>query len=346
MPTGKLITLCVALFLSSALISITVRKAQAERQWSLFNLWHHTPKYAFATFLSAGDNTTTTSEDPTLLTDPSEKDGYYLSARMLAYQLLHSPTTGTNTSLPFLVFTTPSVAPHKIARLTADGATVIPVNPITSSWITPDQARWSDVLTKLRMFQQTTYSKICYLDADTLLLSRLDGVFSDPATIPHPTNDSKEALHDNEGPLPTSYALASVPDAWSYEHPIPPTNPFFNTGFVLLQPSLPLFDYYISLLSPANKEKLQDATFPDQDVLNYAHRDEGNMPWRRLEWGWNANWATGRDVEAGARSVHAKFWEGLEGEEEGLVGRWEGVRGEMRAYYRGRDDALGVGGLV
>lgn len=83
------------------------------------------------------------------------------------------------------------------------------------------------------------------------------------------------------------------------------------------------------------------AAFPDQDLLNYAHRDEGNMPWARLKWGWNANWATSRDIEAGAKSVHAKFWEGEPGSDDSLDREWRRVRAEMRAFYRGFDEGKG-----
>lgn len=147
------------------------------------------------------------------------------------------------------------------------------VDPITSDWITPNQRRWEDVLTKLRVFQLVQYDKICYLDADTLLFDRLAGIFLDPTTEVRRTNESKEALHDHEGNLPNDYAFAGVPDMWSFDHAVPMKGeeelvdeetrwevekemPSLNSGFFVARPDLGLFEYYRSLLQEANKEKL------------------------------------------------------------------------------------------
>lgn len=194
---------------------------------------------------------------------------------MLAYQFLHAPETAAP-GIPFLVLAAHDVAPYKLARLRRDGATVVTVDPITADWITPDQSRWRDVLTKLRVFQLVQYDKICFLDADTLLFDRMDGIFSDPNTDVRRTNESKEALHDHEGNLPTEYAFAGVPDMWSFEHAVPDVDageidelvdeetrkevekelPSLNSGFFVARPDVGLFEYYASLLIEENKEKL------------------------------------------------------------------------------------------
>jgi len=312
-------------------------------------LSQHSPasSYAYATFLSA-DTTAHAIEDPPP-DDPEEHDGYYLATRVLAYQLLHQPNTRSNTSIPFLVLAAPGVEAAKLARLTADGATVIAdVPPIAAEWIHPREPRWRDVLIKLRVAQQLSYAKVCYIDADMLLVASLDGVFEDPAATRAKTGSSLEALHDHESPLPKSYVFAGVPDAWGYDHAFPPPETseqglsFFNTGFFVLAPSTEIFAYYAGLVSDvANKDKLGGAEFPDQDALNYAHRRDGNMPWRRLGAQWQANWPTKRDWEAGVKSFHAKYWDGDPSHDVVLREEWERVRDEMRVFYRGWDERGG-----
>lgn len=344
MSPCRAVGLCVALLICCALILSPVHNPYQRLLGRLgLQRGFDNTLYAFATFLCAGDNSTRTIEEP-VPEDSAEVDGYYLSVRVLSYQLLHQPSTRTISGIPFLVFATPDVSSYKLSRLAADGATVIHVESIVTDWIKPDQARWNDVLTKLRLVEETDYTKVCFIDADMLLTNRLDDIFLDPATGLQPTKMSEEALPDHEAELPLSYAFAGVPDAWTYDHSIPPSenNEYtFNSGFFVVSPSKDLFSYYTSLLDEANQEKLMGATFPDQDLLNYAHRRDGHMPWNRLDWHWNANWATKKDLDEGVRSFHAKFWDGDPGHDPTLLAEWERVRDEMRVYYRGMDDAKG-----
>lgn len=86
-----------------------------------------------------------------------------------------------------------------------------------------------------------------------------------------------------------------------------PEQPYLNAGFFVIRPSKDLFAYYESLLRVDGKF---DPTFPEQNLLNYAHRRDGPMPWAPLGWRWNMNWPTMADFEGGARSFHAKYWDG------------------------------------
>ncbi len=183
LPSGRVTALCIFLFLASALISTSVRSSHPSASWS--SHFHTSPqplptssysKVAFATFLAGdprNDNDTDTRDG---------YDGYYLGARVLAYQLLHDPATRTSHSIPFLVLVTSDVSQRKRARLAQDGATVIPTDKLDADWVKPGEERWRDVLTKLRLFQMTAYKKICFIDADMLVTRPLDGVFDDPAT--------------------------------------------------------------------------------------------------------------------------------------------------------------------
>lgn len=116
--------------------------------------------------------------------------------------------------------------------------------------VTPAVARWADVMTKLRLFQLTKYTKICFIDADTLVTGRLDDVFWDEATLSQPTLTNPAAIRENESALPRTYMLATHAEFYGYDHPYPPEQEgtYLNCGFFVFTPSPVLFDYYMSLL--------------------------------------------------------------------------------------------------
>jgi alpha-N-acetylglucosamine transferase len=335
------IALLIFLFLGSALVTLTVKSSN----------WHSilpkspgrhnsyrvaSPKVAYATFLAANANPDKKETDAESEAINDADDGYYLGARVLAYQLLHSRSTGTNSSIPLIVICTEDVSKRKRARLAKDGAIIKIVDRIEADWVNPNAARWMDVLAKLRLFTMTEWNKILFIDADHLVTAPLDGVFYDEATLTQSTLANPEAIQDDEAPLPGTYMLATHSDSFGYDHPIPPSTEanYLNCGFFVFMPSQVLFDYYLSLLKLPGRF---DPGLPEQNLLNYAHRRDGNMPWKALWYGWNVNWATEKDWHAGVRSFHAKYWDDDPGHDPFLKAIWREQRAEMEGFYRGRD---------
>lgn len=343
----KTVVLCIFLFLASALVTLSFRSPHASH-WSS-HLRHSNkhspathppaPKVAFATFLggNANPDAAATDEESAALNDSD--DGYFIGTRVLAYQLLHSPVAGTNSSIPFLVFVTEDVSPRKRARLTKDGATVIQVEKLVGDALVPNVPRWRDMLTKLRMWEYTTYSKICYIDADMLITKRLDGIFWDEATLTQSTSTNPNEIKSDEAPLPRTYTFAGHADFWGYDHAWPPPtdSTYVNAGFFVFTPSLLMQAYYLSLLAVPGKVT---GGMMEQDLLNYAHRREGNMPWKPIWYGWNVNWPTEKDWKAGAASFHAKYWDGDPSHDPVLKAIWREQRAEMEGFYRGREMGL------
>ena len=342
----RTVALFVFLFLASALITSTIKSSH----WhSLIpgapgvRGHHHqngvqAPKVAFATFLAANANADKEESDAESEAINDEDDGYYLGTRVLAYQLLHSRSAGTNNSIPFIVICTEDVSKRKRAQLEKDGALIRIVDRLEADWVHPGSARWADVLAKLRLFQMTEWSKILFIDADHLVTAPLDGVFYDEATLTQSTLANLEAIKEDESALPRTYMLATHADFFGYEHPWPPPTDadYLNCGFFVFTPSRVLFDYYVSLLKLPGRF---DPGFPEQNLLNYAHRREGNMPWKPLWYGWNVNWPTEKDWRGGARSFHAKYWDGDPSHDPFLKAMWREQRAEMEGFYRGRDAA-------
>lgn len=354
MPSSpRTIAIFVSLFLASALLTLIFQSSRNGNSLP----WHSNSSakfqtqrplnpagVAFATFLAGNANPSKEATDEASAAINDADDGYFLGARVLAYQLLHSTKAGTNNSIPFLVLCTPSVSPRKRARLAADGATVILVEPLNAGWIHPGSPRWVDVLAKLRLLELTQYKKICFIDADTLVTAPLDGVFHDEGTLLQTTGSDPEQTKDDEASLPRTYLFASHTDTWGYDHPTlgsytpkpgdASAGTYLNAGFFVVSPSKSLLAYYLSLLAVEGKF---DPGFPEQNLLNYAHRREGNMPWQPLWAGWNVNWPTERDWRAGARSFHAKYWDGDPSHDPVLKAMWREQRAEMEGFQRGRE---------
>jgi len=268
-----------------------------------------------------------------LTSSEADHDAYFLSARILNYQLLHANSTSTTSLTPFLILVTPAIPFWKRKILANEGATIVEVEKLHMEGMTPLFERWRDMMVKLRLFQLTEYDRILFLDADTFLLKSLDGVFSDSAGKRRQTKSVTEAMVD-EAALPDSYLFATVPEVRSTVHSYPPlTLPYFNSGFFLLSPSIQLFNYYISLLDLKGRF---DTTYPEQNLLNYAHRESGNMPWSRLSYRWNINLPNMNDVKKGVASVHSKLWTDgniLQPTDPFLVESWKRVKNEMEIFY-------------
>ncbi|KAF2152977.1 glycosyltransferase family 8 protein [Myriangium duriaei CBS 260.36] len=289
-------------------------------------------KYAFATFLAGTDQ------------ELEYKDDHYLIAtRILAYQLLHAnETRSSDPDIPFIVIVTDKVKEPSRERLRKDGAIVVEVPSLTADWLSPSISAWDNVMTKLRLWELVDFSRIAFLDADTVLAAPLDDIFSDPAADERHTNTSATMTWPSTptAPAPTTYVFAGNAEH-QHEHHFPPTDEgrdwpnirYLNAGFFVLQPSLDLLRYYISIL------RMPDAfnsELPEQNLLNKIHSWEGDMPWKQLSTTLNVHYPTMKDVRAGAKSVHEKWWGGEDAE----LRIWmEGWRGRMEGFFEARDQA-------
>lgn len=282
----------------------------------------------------------------TRITDPSQEDLYFTAVRVLSYQLLHQPSTRTKLSIPFVVFVTPHVSAEKRAILVNEGATVVTLDLLEpeTNWVNPGEERFIDQFTKIRLFDQTQYEQILYLDADMLLTRSLDAIWDEPEAQQifetRPGSRSWSNLGLTVGTLPPcTYSIVGVSDTGGSEHTFPPsTNLEMNGGFMLLRPSTSLFTYYVSIL---NTPHSFPSNLMEQALLNHAHRPDGRMPWKSFEPGkWNVNWPRLRDIEGGAATLHDKFWDGRNEVwiERVLVEKWWRVQGQMEGFWLARND--------
>lgn len=284
-----------------------------------------TSKYAFVFF----------ETDYTKELAPDEEDHYYIGTRVLIHQLLHNPKTRTNTSIPVVILATENVKPHRIQQLRRDGADVRIVEKIpTAPWANGEHGydRYEDVLSKLRVFELVEYEKILLMDSDMLILDRLDGIFEDPTTAILPTRP--ESAVEDEGALPSQYIIAAQRAFTHRKHSYPPEiydSIEMSSGFVVLQPSRELFSHYMKLLQIPHRVGV---TSPDQDLLQYAHRRNGPMPWADIEYHYTTSFPSMREYQKGAKTLHEKWWDPIEGDilhdmDPYLKELWEKAKFEM-----------------
>ena len=249
---------------------------------------------------------------------------------------MHQPETRSNTSIPYVVVVSSEVSQSKRARLEKDGAKVVVVDTISDPKWLDTWRQYQGVMTKLRVFQQTEYEKMLYMDADMLVTRRMDAIFEDEGTrIQEPKKDMD--IKKETAPLPSSYILAGQAQQIDRVHRYPPdpTMDWMCSGFMVFKPSQEIFEYYSSIME---REDSFDPMYPDQNLLNYAHRWDGPMPWTNVYYKWTSTYPTIKEFAMGAAALHEKYWLDINRiEEEGqdiLGGMWLKVKSDMEAFYR------------
>ena len=179
-----------------------------------------------------------------------------------------------------------------------------------------------------------------------LITRRLDDIFEDEGTTLRTTLPFCHGKTD-EAPLPTSYILAGQMQQRSREHPYPPDHDadpssiynYFSGGFWVGHPSEAIFEYYMSVL---NIKSRFDTSMIEQNLLNYAHRRDGLMPSRDFnDYRWTTTYPTYKEYEAGAASLHEKYWREDIGDSWLGQGRlkemWLEVKEEMEVFFAAMD---------
>ena len=112
--------------------------------------------------------------------------------------------------------------------------------------------------------------------------------------------------------MPESYMIAGIHDRW-VESNLPPVpgkefyakDNYMNAGFFVLAPSEAMHQYYVSLL---DQPDLFDPAYPEQNLLNYAHRVDGRMPWQDIGPLWSQKGSSFEHYDLKLKSLHQKWW--------------------------------------
>ncbi|KAF2095086.1 nucleotide-diphospho-sugar transferase, partial [Rhizodiscina lignyota] len=233
----------------------------------------------------------------TLVTDSS----YLAGAIVLAWSL---QTCGS--TLPLIVLYTPSVEEDAVRCLELESKqaniilrkvyTVLPPLDDPTKEESLDE-RFGDTWTKLRVFELVEYDKVCYLDADMLVLKNMDTVFSYAYALTSSVSLVATQLcccnldPNEREPENCPYTKEQDQPALAGSNPTaadPRTHHLINSGLFVFNPSRELRDSIHSRLrnlTPSGKV----AEVPDhaffQDFLTNFFKD-GFVP---LRWYYNAS---------------------------------------------------------
>jgi alpha-N-acetylglucosamine transferase len=286
--------------------------------------------YAVAIFLGTEPDAKDDDED--------SADHYYVGARTLVYQLLHAQGTRFTSPVAVVILAAKGVRESKLQQLRHDGAVVVEVEKMEHS-VEIAVPGYHQVFDKLRAFDPTVmpFRKVALLDADVVITRPLDALFQDINSTRFPViTNSTQPPASGLPQLPDSYTLAATPDIPGRTPVFPPdidhekNRDYFNAGVILSSPSEELFRFYLALLA---RPELFGHWLPEQDLLNYAHRWDGPMPWRQLDPSWHLIAPTEADFNAGMAILHCKYWQPAADpcHQTSLARRWE-----MQGYWEGR----------
>ncbi|KAL9625638.1 MAG: hypothetical protein Q9160_000351 [Pyrenula sp. 1 TL-2023] len=332
----KVALVAASLLLLWVLFPSTRQPLLVDPTYGLIKETSESSRFAIATFLTGGSQGSTNTGD-------SDSDHYFTATRVLTYQLLHDPETRCYGSVEFIVLVTPNVSQKARQQLKADGAVVTEATQVPLRWwIKTGVTRWKDQFMKLCLLNMTQYDRILFIDADTLVKSRLDGIFDDlEVRQPVQTLMSQQKKTD-EAPLPAQFMFAARSNnelTGRRDHPFPPLKTrVFSAGFWIAAPSQELFAYLMSVMQ--HFRRFNPHTM-EQSLLNYAFRRDGPMPWTEIHYKWSATWPSHRDVEGQVATLHEKFW--ATGPKE-LQDMWWEQKRKMEQYYAQRARSPNVDG--
>ncbi|KAL2316465.1 Acetylglucosaminyltransferase [Schizosaccharomyces pombe] len=294
-----------------------------------------------------------------LFTMPSTEEDYYFNAtRVLIHRLKYHPTT--KSKYPIHILALRGVDEWKIERFRKDGASVIVIDPIASSDIVYDtssfsqeiSARYEQMFSKLRIFEQIQFDKICVIDSDILIMKNIDDIFDTPYmyqqintlnytrlpsytkpdddTVYHFNEDFKEYGASRSEFYP--YLLAAVSDRGEH-HSIPPEDtPYFNAGLMLIRPSELHFNRILKI--GRFPYMYENAKMMEQSLLNLAFSLDGWFPWTRLDPYYNGVWPS-IDERPLLKTAHGKFWNiGSSEFAPVYLADWYAAYGEMLSFHK------------
>jgi alpha-N-acetylglucosamine transferase len=263
--------------------------------------------------------------------DEGHADFYWETATIMAHRLLHHPETKDPLGRGFIVLATHDVKPKQIKFLEDLGADVRVVDslrPPSNVDTKTMRPRWKDQFTKLLMWNMTDYTRIVYIDADSIIVKQISELFDVPPAI---TLDGEEWLfagvYDAAPIKGWNKVTAKVPelgpdDKWGWSE--------FSAGQFLLMPSQAQSEYIFSIYNNPPDGTYFTETM-EQSLLRYAYRDEGPYPWIRLSQIYNTQWPRLGDI-AVSKIIHEKSWVGGPNHVQDIMEEWHRGWGDVQGY--------------
>lgn len=258
--------------------------------------------------------------------NPSTEDPYYLAIHSLIYRILWSPRS-KSLRHPFVVFVADFVSREQRDLLAGAGAIVRELAPLPWNPSDPEVLdRWKDLFAKLNMWNETSFSRILFLDADAFPLASIDDMFE----LKKVRNciESKMQLDDflpGGEPVCEPYIFAGVPaDPYSI------FDANINVGSMVFTPNA---KQHQRLLQNYLKFDKYDVKMAEQAFLNWQFGINSAYPPGMLEREYGAFFPDEKG-EMGMKVVHEKIWAAQRGF---WKDEWDKTWKEMLAFYRSEE---------
>lgn len=259
-------------------------------------------------------------------------DPYFLSTHEVIYRLLWKPKTRSK-SHPVVIFVAPHITQEIRGSFEAVGAIVrevelLPFHPHTSDGHVLSH-RFRDVFTKIRMWSETDFSKIAFIDSDAYPLVNVDALLDDKALVPdqicNPSLLSPEDVaHVDEL---CGYIFTGARDLGFHS--------MINAGVMVFTPNHAMYDV---LLREMKNTSNFDPGYPEQAFLSYVFREHGPFPAGEISAAWNGD-PKYQDEHGDLRILHAKLWILMGLSDHWADGLFMTTWKELLAFYEGEEFA-------
>jgi len=263
-------------------------------------------------------------------------DWEFEATRLLAYRLLHKPSTKDRHQRRFVVLTTSDVPQEQIDTLRADGAEIRSIKALEAARTRKVSAKPEpqkqeppklairesrNEFTKLHLWNMTQYSKILYLEPDILVIRPLSDFFN--------IGFSKDIYG-------TSYLFAAKPENQSSVSTKSNAveNGNFSTSVFLLHPSVQ-HALYVNAIYRHSIHADTPSNMTETSLLHYAYRRDGPYPWQLIDPKYISEKPMLEDMTDGF-ALQGKFWEEGDHVNPDLRRFWYFAWGEMKGYYVNR----------
>ena len=223
------------------------------------------------------------------------------SAYASGVKALSNSLSVVDTEYPLVVMLTDGVPPEVQAELAAlDGCELLRVEPLALPAGSGDRqaaylkAHFAECWTKLRLWEQTQFERVVYLDADMVVLKNMDELLERDDGCGRSLPDDGGAgacrigarigaVHECFCAVPRGCVACAhlAPMSPKSAPPPPPPGSYFNAGLLVLRPSRAVFEHMTSALAAFD---LSACPFAEQDFLNDYFRGA----WAALPWYYNA----------------------------------------------------------
>lgn len=198
-----------------------------------------------------------------------------------------------STKHPLTVFVAPFIEDEKRELLTAAGALVREIDLVSWQPTTFTFGRWKDLFSKLKMWEQTDFTRIMFLDLDAFPVENIDDIFD---IAPH-MECKKELLPVEDSGVANEICGYTFTGTEVGDQEI-------NVGAMVIEPNKAMYERLMR--ESLHTEKFNNA-MAEQAFLSWAFRQDGPFPGTFVDRIWNGFFPQEHERHK-LKVIHEKLW--------------------------------------